>query len=403
MTKQDRLKLMVLSSLFPNSREPNAGLFVKERMFRVGEYCDLFVVSPKPWSPFDKLIRLLKPHYRIAPIEKEFLENKEIHFPRFFALPGIGRRFDGYFMAKAVKRYIETHDLVSSFDHIDAHFSYPDGYAGGLLKSWLQKSLTITMRGTEVPHSMHVRKRALMLQAWHLADRVICVSNSLKKVAEELGAKSEKFTVIGNGVDTEKFLFSKNINVREQLSIAKNAKVLITVGGLVPRKGFHRVIKVMPQVMRQHQDLHYIIIGGGTAEGNNNADLVKLAEELNLQKRVHFVGKKSPGELKEYLSTADLFVLLSTNEGWANVILEAMACEIPVLASDVGGNKEVVATTELGKIIALDDETSLVTSLNEMLTKSWSSQQLRQYALENSWQDRVEKLLNIFKQIKGIN
>ncbi len=391
---------MVLSSLFPNKVEPTAGLFVRERMFRVAKYSPLFVVSPKPWSPIDSLIRLVKPKYRNYPREREIDNNISIHFPRFFSIPLLGRRFDGFFMAKAVKNYLQKNKLTKTFNHIDAHFSYPDGYAGAKLKHRLNKTLTITMRGTEVPHSLHHKKRAAMLFAWKSAEKVICVSNSLRNLAINIGANANKFLVVGNGVDDEKFHYSINKDIRKELKITKDAKVLITVGGLVKRKGVDKVLSAMPKVMSRYSNLHYLVVGGETAEGNNKIELENLAGDLGVADNVHFLGKLAPEELKFYLSAADIFVLMSSNEGWANVILEAMACEIPVLASDVGGNSEVVSTSEFGNIIGLNDVNVLPTTMCEMLEKDWSREKLRTYAQQNCWQNRVTDLQRIFTQIQ---
>ena len=76
-------KVMVLSSLFPSSVEPGAGLFVRERMFRIAEHLPLFVVSPKPWFPLQSLIQLFKPSYRKSPEAVENIQGIKVYYPRF--------------------------------------------------------------------------------------------------------------------------------------------------------------------------------------------------------------------------------------------------------------------------------------------------------------------------------
>ena len=92
-------RLVVLSSLFPSSAQPGAGLFIRERMFRVGRELPLVVVSPRPWFPGQGLIRLLRPGYRPMPPRHELQQGIEVYYPRFLALPGLLRQFDGLFMA----------------------------------------------------------------------------------------------------------------------------------------------------------------------------------------------------------------------------------------------------------------------------------------------------------------
>jgi hypothetical protein len=94
-------RLIVFSSLFPNATQPNAGLFIRERMFRVGKQLPLVVVSPKPWFPGQGLIRLFRPHYRPMPARTEIQAGVEVIFPRFLAIPGLLRGLDSLFMALA--------------------------------------------------------------------------------------------------------------------------------------------------------------------------------------------------------------------------------------------------------------------------------------------------------------
>jgi glycosyltransferase involved in cell wall biosynthesis len=175
--------------------------------------------------------------------------------------------------------------------------------------------------------------------------------------------------------------------------------VLVTVGGLVERKGFHRVIACLPALLEAHPDLYYLVIGGPSPEGDMTQALKDQAAALGLGERVRFLGPVSPDRLKHPLSAADLFVLSTRNEGWANVILEAMACGLPVVASDVGGNPEVVRGPELGTIVPFDDQAALTAAVDEALTRSWDRQTIRAYAEANSWDTRVGMLISLFQHL----
>ena len=120
---------------------------------------------------------------------------------------------------------------------------------------------------------------------------------------------------------------------------------------------------------------------------------------LGLAERVRFLGPTPPDDLRWPLSAADLFVLSTRNEGWANVILEAMACGLPVIATDVGGNAEVIADADLGLIVPFGDHAALVAALDQALTRKWDGARLRQYALDNSWDNRVRRLAALFRTL----
>ena len=239
-------KLVVFSSLFPNAKRPGGGVFIRERMFRVGEHVPIVIVSPVPWFPFQGIIRLWKPFFRPQPAKYEDQDGVQVYFPRFVSIPGFFKSLDGFFMALCSFPLLRKLKKQNQFNLIDAHFAYPDGYAASLLGKWLDVPVTITLRGTEVPLSKILARKNKMLLALKNVTKVFSVANSLKEHVVKLGADSDKIEVIGNAVDTEKFFpIDKNV-AREQLGIDITKKVIISVGGLVDRKGFHRVIEVMP-------------------------------------------------------------------------------------------------------------------------------------------------------------
>ncbi|MCE2594202.1 glycosyltransferase [Motilimonas cestriensis] len=393
----DKPGLMVLSSLFPSQRRPTAGLFIQERMFRVAAELPLFVVSPVPWFPLQSAIQYFVPHYRPEPAPYEVQTAPDgslihVYFPRFIALPGVGRCFDGLMMALAVYRFSKRQPELQ-FDIIDSHFSYPEGVAAGLLSRIFHKPNTITMRGTEVPHSRGFFTSRWMRWAWQQAEQIFAVSDSLKQVAQAQDITESKIVVVGNGVDSHTFFPINKDQARAALGLKESDQVLITVGGLVPRKGFHQVIKALPLLP---DEVKYLIVGGASAEGDYQAQLEQLVSELELSDRVLFLGPKPKAALHKILSAADVFVLASANEGWANVILEAMACRLPVVASDVGGNREVVANQQLGLIYPYGDSDALLHSIEQALNFQWDRDGIQAYAQQNSWDLRVEQLVRHF-------
>ncbi|WP_245921740.1 glycosyltransferase [Bowmanella denitrificans] len=393
------MRILVLSSLFPSSVRPQAGLFVRERMFRVAKHADLEVVSPVPWFPGQGLLRLVKPGYRPQPAALEEQNGIKVHFPRFLSLPMLGRRFDAWMMARCCRRLIKKLHRHKAIDLIDSHFTYPDGLAATQLAKMLGCPVTITLRGTELSHSRDPSRCKQLLKAWQAADKLICVSDSLRQLAISLGAPAEKLVVVGNGIDTEKFKALNKAEARHSLGIDEDARVLVTVGGLVPRKGFHRVIDCIPTLLKSHPKLIYLVVGGASAEGNYEPQLRKQVQNLDLEEQVRFMGPLPPDKLSLPLSAADVFVLSTANEGWANVILEAMACGTPVVATDVGGNAEVVRQPDTGTIVPFDDHQALSGALGSALAHAWQTQMIVDYAADNHWDKRVTQLIAIFAQL----
>jgi teichuronic acid biosynthesis glycosyltransferase TuaC len=401
LVKKDHPKLVVFSSLFPHPLQPRNGLFIRERMFRVGQYLPIRVVSPQPWFPLQGILRLFKPHFRLPAPRYEEQSGISIYRPRFFSIPGLFKQWDGLFMALGSFFTVRRLEKSGCADIIDAHFGYPDGYAATLLGRWLKLPVSVTLRGTEVPHAGLSAMRRRLALTFKRADQVFSVSDSLRQLALRLGATESRTQVVGNGVDLDKFSPEDRREARLKYGLPQQAKVLVSVGALVERKGFHRVIQILPNLLDHIPDLHYLIVGGGSPEGNMEVELREQVTRLGLEKQVHFLGAMPPEELKWPLSAADIFVLATRNEGWANVFLEAMACGLPVVTTDVGGNAEVVCSPTLGQIVPYGDSPALEQAIVASLEKEWDMSAIQNYARANSWDSRVAVLLDEFQRLNG--
>ncbi|ADJ28633.1 glycosyltransferase [Nitrosococcus watsonii] len=397
IVKKNQPQLLVISTLFPHKEQPGAGLFIRERMFRVGKHLPLVIVAPTPWFPGQSFLRRLRPHFRPPAPRQEIQDGIEIYRPRFFSIPGFFKWLDGWFLAFAVVPTLWQ--LRHRFSLIDAHFAYPEGYAATLLGRWFGVPVTITLRGTEVPIARFPFRRRLMLKGLAGATRIFAVAASLKRHVIGLGVDSQKIRIVGNGIDTEKFTPVPRVEARHRFGLSSEGPVLISVGGLVERKGFHRVIEVLPALREQFPGLYYLIVGGPGPEGDMSESLRYQVQTLGLEEAVHFLGALSPEDLKWPLSAADVFVLATRNEGWANVFLEAMACGLPVVTTDVGGNREVVSDARLGSVVPFGDPKALEAALREALSRSWDRAVIRKHACENHWDYRVEVLVQEFEAL----
>jgi len=367
-------------------------------MFRVARQLPIVVVAPQPWFPLQGLIRLVRPHFRPKAPSFELMQDIEVHRPRFLSFPGILKWSDGLFMALGsyltVRRLFRRHAL----NILDVHFGYPDGDAGRLLGRWLNAPVMLTLRGKEERQARTVVGPALR-RAVLRADRLITVSEALRDLAVGFGADARRITVIGNGIDLSKFQPVAQEEARAKLGLPQDAKILISVGTLVERKGFHRVIECLPQLLTRHPSVHYLAVGGPGPEGDMSAKLRAQVAALGLQQRVHFLGSCASERLKFPLSAADVFVLASSYEGWANVLLEALACGLPVVATDVGGNAQVINSDRLGHIVPFGDSAALVSALTEALSHTWNRAELRKYAESNSWDSRIPVLVDVFRRL----
>ncbi|CAG0939143.1 Putative teichuronic acid biosynthesis glycosyltransferase TuaC [Gammaproteobacteria bacterium] len=391
-------RIAVLSSLFPSSEEPVAGIFIRERMARVAAQLPVTVVAPVGWFPMQGLIRRFRPHFRLTrPVDSRDGPLQVLR-PRYCSIPG-PILLDGAAMAAACTPVLRRITADGGNWVIDAHFAYPDGYAASLAAARLGLPYTITLRGTEQRHSRMPAIRRRMVAALGGASRVFCVSASLRRLALELGTRADRAVVVPNGVDTARYFPVERELARRRLGLPVDARVLVTVGGLVRRKGFHLVIGRLAEWRRRWGNVVYLAVGGASREGDEGAALRAQAREAGVAEHVRFLGALPPEEVRVPLSAADAMVLASSNEGWANVLLESMACGTPVVASDVGGNREVVASAVVGEVFDLQDAGGLDRAVGEALSKAWDREAIVEYARCNSWNARVEQLVAEFRGI----
>lgn len=399
MADSARPAIAVLSTLFPSAEEPVAGLFIRERMLRVARRLPVTIIAPQPWFPLQQILRRWKPNYRPARARFERIGDVEVHRPRFLAVPGIGRRFDGFFIALAVRKLLRRMMDAGRADLLDVHFGYPDGHAGYLLSRWCRLPYTLTLRGKEERLSRQPALRARIAQAVQGATRLIAVSEALRQVGIALGARPATAMLIGNGVDLDRFYPVDRARARNELGIPQDAEVIVSVGGLVERKGFHRVLEVMPGLLARHPKLVFLVVGGPSPEGDLSGLLRSLTQEKGLGERVRLLGALQPDALRTPLSAADVFVLATSYEGWANVFLEAMACGLPVVTTLVGGNAEVVCREDLGMLVPFGDPLALGDAIHGALTRRWDRDAIRRYASENTWDRRIDVLCETFARI----
>lgn len=211
------------------------------------------------------------------------------------------------------------------------------------------------------------------LQSWvcKKADTVIVPSQYLAGLVAGWGIPESKIKVIYNGVDFKAPEISRE-DARKQIGIAGN--ITLSVGRLVPWKGFRMLIKIMPQLLQINQFFRLVIVG----DGPENKILQSMIKNLGLEKKVYLAGKKNKEELALYAAAADIFVLNTGYEGFSHQLLEAMSAGVPVVTTAIGGNPEVIRQGENGFMVKYNDEFNLI----EAIKTVWQTPQLRERFIE---------------------
>lgn len=387
------MKVLLFSSLYPSSVRPIHGIFVETRLrelMKTGQV-QAKVVAPVPWFPSSA--ERFGEYARFAATPREENRNGlEVHHPRYLLLPKVGMNFAPHAMALGALATLKRLQREGfDFDLIDAHYYYPDGVAAGLLAKWLGKPFFVTARGTDlnlIPEYPFPRK--LILQTAAQASGSIGVCKALMDSLEQLGADPTKLHTLRNGVDLERFTPEPREVARERLGLKTQGQYLLSVGHLVERKGHHIAIEALAQLPA----VTLLVAGAGPEEGALKA----LANRLGVADRVHWAGIVPQTELKWWYSAADVLTLCSSREGWANVLLEAMACGTPVIATNIWGTPEVVSAPEAGRLMERRDSAALVDAWLKLMASLPGRNDTHRFASTFGWQPTVDGLLDVFTE-----
>ena len=391
------LRILLFSTLYPSSARPLHGIFVETRLrelLSIGGV-QARVVAPVPWfwstdAKHGKYAAMARTPRR------ETHNGIEVLHPQYPTLPKIGMNVAPLLLALGAWRAVKQIQREGfDFDLIDAHYYYPDGVAAALLAACLGKPLVVTARGTDVNLIPEYRiPRQLIRWAARRAGASVGVSEALVRRMQDLQLGSPQFQVIRNGVDAQRFRPIPQDEARAAVDV-QGSPVLLCVGNLHEHKGQGLVVQAFADVLKQHPQAQLLVVG----EGPDRGALERSVAEAGLGGHVRLVGTVPNAELAPWYSAADLLVLASSREGWPNVLLEAMACGTPVVATAVGGIPEVVASEDVGRLVNQRTPAALAEAMLGALAARQSRSVVRRYAERFGWDHTSRQQLQLFNSL----
>lgn len=244
---------------------------------------------------------------------------------------------------------------------------------------------------------------------WKRADVLIAVSNFIAKELVNLyKIPQSKISVAHNGVDVETFKRKKDsrAKVRKKLEIDENNQLILYLGGFRPVKGPLLLLKVLASLRKKVKNVKVIFVGDPKSQfGKSNVDsIMQLTASLGLRDMIYFVDSIPHYDLPEYYSAAAVLVIPSTYEACPKVALEAMACEIPVVATSVGGIPELISHGKTGLLVRLDQVGEMVNALAYTLSNPSSAKRMglegrKRVEKHFTWKKTAEKVDEIYEEI----
>ncbi|MDQ0251584.1 glycosyltransferase involved in cell wall biosynthesis [Sphingomonas kyeonggiensis] len=337
------LRVLVLSTLFPDASRPNFGIFVERQTLSLAARDDveLRVVAPLGLPPFP-LSRLSRYAPLAALPRREQWKGQTVDRPRFLNLPGTGGRFHARALAAALTPLLEEIRRDFPFDVISAEFFFPDGPAAVVLGKRFGIPVSIKARGSDI-HDWGRRRHVgpQVIAAGQAAQGMLAVSEAMRDDMIAMGIPGDRIEAIATGVDLARFTPRDRVAAKAELGVA--SPLVLSVGALIPLKGHDIVVDAVATL----PGVSLWIAG----EGPDRKRLEAQIERLGLGDRVRMLGSVPPERVAAALAAADAMALASEREGLANAWLEALASGTPIVIPDVGGARQVVTNPAAGRIV----------------------------------------------------
>ena len=378
------MRLLIVTSQFPIAGEPNRGRPVYQTIRELSRLATVRVISPVATYP-----RWAQPRSYLfrASDDTQTVEGCDVQYVSYPALPAVTRPLNGWSCARALHAPLKAFapDLVLSY------WLYPDAYGAMLAARKAGLPMVAGARGSD----LRVRdaiSRGLTRPVVRAAQRLLVVSEDLGRVAvENYGADAARIRTIPNGCDASLFHPADRSAARTYLGLADDAEVVTYVGRLVAEKGLRELLDAYRTLSTARPRLHLVLVGEGPMREEIAA---RLAGDPSLQ--VTLAGAQPPAEVARWMAASDLVTLPSYSEGHPNVLVEALACGRPVVATPVGGIPEVV-DAESGILVPARDAAALATGLAQSLDRRWDEPALAR-KFSRDWRQVAEDTLEACQQ-----
>ena len=392
------LKITILTTSFPRFQGDNAGRFIYNFARELNQLdCSINVIAPhdstvvKDLHPFPvKHFRYFFPEsFQNLAYGAGMASRIKNNYIRIFQLPFL-----------IVAFFVSTLKKSGQTQLFHAYWTLA-GLVAITAKFFTGIPVVINLWGSDILFTKLPFIWSLLAKFLNRADGIICESRHFADQLIEKGISSQLITVLPNGVDLEHYKPLNKISLRKQLGLPENRPLILTIGNLSERKGHKYLLYAIPKVLESYGPVQSIIIG----EGEFRSATALTITELKLEDYVTLAGFKEGETIPQWLNAADIFVLPSLLEGTPNILLEAMACQLPVVSTSVGGIGCVLEDGFNGLIIPAKSGTHLAQAVVSLLRDSDLRERLGKNAREtvcsqyDNWKEQSTILKNLYSNI----
>jgi glycosyltransferase involved in cell wall biosynthesis len=377
------LRIAVVTSQFPIAGDESRGRPIVQTLAALARLADVKAFVPNACYPGWRKPRSYR--YAAPPHGDAQVDGVAVHYVTYATLPLIGRVLNGYSAARALEAPI----AAFAPDLVLAYWLYPDAFGAAIVAQRLGVPLVAGARGSDVRARDRVTL-ALTRRALARADRVLTVSDDLKRLTiERFGVPADRVTTAPNGCDTSLFKVGSRGAARNAVGLPLEGRCVLFVGRMVEAKGVRELCAAWLPLARRDPTLRLALVGDGPLREEARRGAVAAGVDA----RVHLPGVQDAAAVSSWMRASDVVCLPSHTEGYPNVLVEALACGRPIVATPVGGILEIV-TRENGILAPVGDVEALGKALDEALATRWDEAALCRNSAR-SWHDVARETLAV--------
>ena len=379
------MKILFASHLYPNPAEPLVGTFVAELARAMAAQAAVSVVAPVTWMPGMRARKGIPTKRREGAVE--------VFHPRRLACPGPLRNLRW----RAHLAALRAAGLTGPWAVIHSHWIDPDAYAVSHWEGSQGALLVATIHGhAGLGLGLHGRPSPLIRKALHRTHHLVAVSSELKIIlVGDFGVAAERVSVLSNGMDPARFRLEDRAAARQRLGLPVNRRLVLNVARLSPEKRHDLLIEAVARCPERDFDVR--LVGGGALESGLRASI----QSAGLQDRIFLQGGIAHDQLPDWYAAADLFCLSSAHEGCPVVILEALACGVPIVSTRVGAVPDLVEA-EAGFLSEPGDAMALSQALALGLRRSWDRERIARRGGARTWDAVACQLLGLYQRLAPV-
>jgi glycosyltransferase involved in cell wall biosynthesis len=357
------MRILAVTNLYPNPLQPHRATFNRQQFRALAGAHDLAVIAPIAWT--DELAARWAGKGRLLEGRRVARDGLTVVHPRYLFPPRVLHNSYGRCYLWSIRGAFRQALREFRPDLVFATWAYPDGWAAVDLAHRAGLPVVLKVHGSDILLLDHFPgRRRGTVEALRRADRVVAVSRDLARRVIDLGADPDRVDVVYNGVEETVFHPGPRGQARDRLGLEPDVPVVLFVGNLAPVKGVDVLIEACARLAARGERFRCHLIGQGPLRPR----LEERAGAAGLAGHVRFHGALPHERLADWYRAADVLALPSHSEGVPNVLLEAVACGLPCVASQVGGVPEVAALGPV-RLVRPGDAAELADALADVLAR----------------------------------